>query len=58
MTGTPAASRILFVKCLSEASVAAVALFCGYHEARPAPKCSDFSREATLNSSPVPPSRS
>ena len=32
------------VKYLSEASVEAVALFCGYHEQRPAPKCRDFVR--------------
>ena len=30
--------KILLVKYLSDASVDAVALFCGYHEHRPAPK--------------------
>jgi len=36
--GTPACAKILLVKDLSDASVEAVALFCGYHELRPAPK--------------------
>ena len=37
-TGTPARSRMRLVKYLSDAKVEAVALFCGYHEHRPAPK--------------------
>src|SRR5579872_1580509 len=55
---TPASSRILLAKYLSEAKLAAVALFCGYQEQRPAPKCMDRVLEETRKSRPVPPSRS
>src|SRR6266850_1289591 len=49
--GAPALSRMMLVKYLSDASVEAVALFCGYHEHRPAPKKMLLVGEVTLKTS-------